>query len=150
MISWFLPSSQTKTHCINSWTSGACLFEPHSVFYVLFLLVALHPFTGIKQVIYLWKAAVNTQLSHVDHCLILAMVLKVFHLKFVQCSSWTSCCFHVELLWCIFVFNFPINFVSVTQMIFSLYKPLSQYIFWLSPTEDLNLQKWYSCRFEVN
>ena len=43
--------------------------ELHSVFHVLFflvylypLLLALHPLTGIEQVIYRWKAAVNTQL----------------------------------------------------------------------------------------
>ena len=83
----------------------------------------------IEQVIYRWKAAVNTQLSRVDRFFILATILKVFHLKFIHYSSRTSCCFHVELLWRIFVFNFPIHFVSVTQMIFSLYKPLSQHIF---------------------
>ena len=84
--------------------------ELHSVFHVLFLLVylyplllALHPLTGIEQVIYRWKAAVNTQLSRVDHFFILATILKVFHMKFIQRSSWTSCCFHVELLWRIFV-----------------------------------------------
>ena len=32
-----------------------------------------------------------------------------FHLKFIQCSSWTSCCFHVKLLWRIFVCNFLIH-----------------------------------------
>ena len=60
---------------------------------------------------------------------ILATILKVFHLKFIQCSRWTSCCFHVELLWRILVCNFLIHFVSVTQMIFFLYKPVSQYFF---------------------
>ena len=30
-------------------------------------------------------------------------MLKVFHLKFIQRSSWTSCYFHVEFLWRIFV-----------------------------------------------
>ena len=48
------------------------LHELHSVFHVLFLLVALHPITGIDQVIYRWKAAVNTQLSRVEHFFILA------------------------------------------------------------------------------
>ena len=75
------------------------------------LLVALHPFTGIDQVIHRWKAAVNTQLSRVDHFFILAMILKVFHLKFIQRSSWTSCYFHVELLW---LFSFVI-FSSIHQ-----------------------------------
>ena len=40
---------------------------------------------------------------------ILSKVVKVSNLKFVQCSSWTSCCFHVELLWCIFICNFLIH-----------------------------------------
>ena len=93
------------------------------------LLVTLHPFTGIEQVIYRWKAVVSTQVSRVNHLFILATILKVFHLKFIQRSSWTSCCFHVELLWRIFVCNFLIHFVSVTQMIFFLYKPFSQYFF---------------------
>ena len=82
----------------------------HSVFHVLCflvylypLLLALHPLTGIEQVIYRWKAAVNTELSRIDHFFIPATILKVFHLKFIQRSSWTSCCFHVELLWRIFV-----------------------------------------------
>ena len=43
-------------------------------FHVLFLLIALHPLTGIEQVIYRWKAAVNTQLSRVDRFFILATV----------------------------------------------------------------------------
>ena len=73
---------------------SACLLELHSVFHVLFLLVdlhpllvALHPLTEIEQVIYRWKAAVDTQLSRVDHFFILATVLKVLHVKFIQCSS---------------------------------------------------------------
>ena len=57
-------------------------------FTYFFLLVALHSLTGIKQVIYRWKAVVNTQLSRVDHFFILATVLNVFHVKFIQCSSW--------------------------------------------------------------
>ena len=84
--------------------------ELHSVFHVIFLLVALHPLlvvvhplTGIEQVIYRRKAAVNTQLSRVDHFFILITILKVFHLKFIQHSSWTSCYFRVEILWRIFV-----------------------------------------------
>ena len=55
--------------------------ELHSIFRVIFLLVALdplllalHPLTGIEQVIYRWKAAVNTQLFRVDHFFILATV----------------------------------------------------------------------------
>ena len=64
------------------------------------------------------------QLSRVDHFFILTTILKVFHLKFIHYNSRTSCCFHVELLWRIFVCNFLIHFVSVTQMIFFLYKPL--------------------------
>lgn len=87
--------------------------ELHFVFQVLFLPVALHPrtgtLTGIEQVIYRWKAAVDTQLSRVDHVFMLATVLKVFHLKFIQCSSWTSSCFRVELPWRIFVCNFLIH-----------------------------------------
>jgi len=96
-------------HSVKNLNFSACLLELHSVFHVFFLLVGLHPLTGIEQVIYRWKAAVNTQLSRVDHFFILATVLKVFHLKFIQCSSWTSCCFHVELLWRIFVCNFLIH-----------------------------------------
>ena len=78
-------------------------------FTCFFLLVALHSLTGIKQVIYRWKAAINTQLFRVDHFFILATVLTVFLVKFIQCSSWTSCCFHVELLWRIFVCKFLIH-----------------------------------------
>jgi len=99
-------------------------------FHVLFflvalhpLLLALHPLTRIEQVIVI----INTQISCVDHFFILVMILKVFHLKFIQCSWWTSCSFHVELLWHIFVCNFLIHPVSVIQMIFFLYKPLWQY-----------------------
>jgi hypothetical protein len=43
---------------------------------------------------------------------------KSFYLKFIQCSSWTSCCFHVELLWRIFVCNFLIH-SSVLQKWYS-------------------------------
>ena len=105
-------AKQIRRKCIawSTWTSVAVLPELHSVFHVLFLLVALHSLTGIKQVIYRWKAAINTQLFRVDHFFILATVLKVFLVKFIQCSSWTSCCFHVGLLWHIFVCNFPIHF----------------------------------------
>ena len=51
------------------------------------LLVALHPLTRIEEVIYRWKAVVNTQLSRINRFFILVMVLKVFHLKFIQRSS---------------------------------------------------------------
>ena len=136
MVGLYRETDSSKMHRMKNLNFSACLLELHSVFHVLFLLVdlhpllvALHPLTGIEQVIYRWKAAVNTQLSHVDHFFILATILKVFHLKFIHCSSWTSYCFHVELLWRIFVCNFLIHFVSVTQMIFFLYKPLSQYFF---------------------
>ena len=84
-----------------------------------FLPVTPKPLTGIVQLIYSWKAAVNTQLSRVDHFFMLVMILKVFHLKFIQHSSWTWCYFHVELLWRIFVCNFLIH--------------------------SLVLHKWYSC-----
>ena len=83
----------------STWTS-LCFFTCY------FLLVALHPLTGIEQVIYRWKAAVNTQLFCLDHFFHTRDGLKDFHLKFIQCSSWTSCCFHVELLWRIFICNF--------------------------------------------
>ena len=102
-------------HHVKNLNFSACVLELHSVFHVFFLVdlhplqVALHPFTGIEQVIYRWKAAVSTQVSRVNHLFILAMILKVFHLKFIQRSSWTSCCFHVELLWRIFVCNFLIH-----------------------------------------
>ena len=99
----------------RTWTSQRVCLN-FTMFFTCFFLVdlhplqvALHPFTRIEQVIYRWKAAVNTQVSHVYYLFILAMILKVFHLKFIQRSSWTSCCFHVELLWCIFVCNFLIH-----------------------------------------
>ena len=100
-------AKQIRRKCIawSTWTSVAFLPELHSIFHVLFLLIALHPLTRIEQVIYRWKAAINSQLSRVDHFFILATILKVFHLKFIQCSSWTSCYFHVELMWCIFICN---------------------------------------------
>jgi hypothetical protein len=60
-------------------------------------------------VIYRWKAAVNTQLFRLDHFFHTRDGLKDIHLKFIQCSSWTSCCFHVELLSRIFVCNFLIH-----------------------------------------
>ena len=103
-------------HRVKNLNFWAYLPELHSIFDVLFLLadvhpllVVLHPLLGIERVIYRWKAAVNMQLSRVDHFFILATILKVFHLKFIQRSSWTSCCFHVELLWRIFVCNFLIH-----------------------------------------
>ena len=81
-------------HRVKNLNFSACLLELHSVFHVLVLLVdlhpllvALHPLTGIEQVIYRWKAAVNTQLSRVDHFFILATISKVFHLKFIKLSS---------------------------------------------------------------
>ena len=97
----------------RTWTSRSVYLNFTLFFHVFFLLVALHPLigilAGIEQVIYRWKAAVNTQLSRVDRYFILATILKLFHVKFIQCISWTSCCFHVELLWRIFVCNFPIH-----------------------------------------
>ena len=106
-------TDSSKMHHVKNLSFSACLLQLHSVFHVLFLLAALQPLTGtltrIKQVIYRWKADVNTQLSRVDRFFIHAAILKVFHLKFIQCSSWTSCCFHVELLWRIFVCNFLIR-----------------------------------------
>ena len=135
---------------------SACLLELHSVFHVLFLLVvlhallvALHPLTGIEQVIYQWKAALNTQLSRVDHFFILATILKVFHLIFIQCRRWTSCCFYVELLWSIFHFYFFIHFFSVTQMVFLLYNPLSQYFFNFLQPRTWTYTNDIPCRFEV-
>ena len=106
----------SKMHRLKNLNFSARVPELHSVFHVIFLLVGLHPllvtlhsFTGIEQVIYRWKAPVSTQVSRVDHLFILVTILKVFHLKFIQRSSWTSWCFHVELLWRIFVCNFFIH-----------------------------------------
>ena len=97
-------------HRVKNLNFSARVPELHSVFHVIFLLVALHPLlvalhplTVFEQVIYRWKTAVNTQLSRVDRFFILVTILKVFHLKFIHYSSRTSCCFHVELLWHIFV-----------------------------------------------
>ena len=77
------PREEPELLGMSTWTS-LC-------FHVLFLLVdlhpllvALHPLTGIEQVIYRWKAAVNTQLSRVDRFFILATILKVFYLKFIR------------------------------------------------------------------
>ena len=106
----------SKMHRVKNLNFSARVPELHSVFHVIFLLVGLHPllvtlhpFTGIEQVIYRWKADVSTEVSCVDHLFILATILKVLHLNFIQRSSWTSCCFHVELLWRIFVCNFLIH-----------------------------------------
>ena len=96
-------------HRVKNLNFSACLHELHSVFHVFFSFVDLHLLTRIEQMISRWKAAVNTQLSRVDRYFILAVILKLFNLKFIQCISWTSWCFHVELLWCIFVCNFPIH-----------------------------------------
>ena len=81
-------------HCVKNLNFSVRVPELHFVFYVIVLLVdihpllvALHPLTGIEQVIYQWKAAVNTQLPHVDHFFIPTTILKVFHLKFIQRSS---------------------------------------------------------------
>ena len=124
-------------HRVKNLNFSACLLELHSVFHVLFLLVAFHSLTRIKQVICRWKAVVNTQLSRVDHFFILATILKVFHLKFIQRSSWTSCCFHVELLRRIFICS------SWTSVLFS---PLSQEFLkslgpstWTSSNKTFNL-----------
>ena len=120
----------------RTWTSRHVYLNFTLFFHVLFLLVALHPLlvalhplTGIEQVIYRWKAIVNTQLSRVDHFFILATVLKVFHAKFIQFSSWTSCCFHVELMWRVFVCNYLIH-SSVLHKWYSFCTKLFQkYIF---------------------
>ena len=98
-----------------------------------FFLVALYPLIGIEQIISRRKAVVNTQLSRVDHFFILATILKVFHLKFIQCSRWTSCCFHVEPLWRIFVCS------SWTSVLFS---PLSQeFLNFIRPSTWTSSQK---------
>ena len=106
---------------------GACTWTS-LCFSRVFLLVALHPLTGtltgIKQVMYQWKADVNTQLSRVDLFLILATILKVFHLKLIHYSSRTSCCFHVELLSRIFVYDFLIH-LSVLHKWYSFCTNLS-------------------------
>ena len=95
-------------HRVKNLNFSACLLELHW-FSRVFLLVDLHPLIEIEQVIYWWKADVNMQLSCVDRFFILATILKVFHLKFIHYSSWTSSCFHVELPWRIFVCNFLIH-----------------------------------------
>ena len=81
-------------HRVKNLNFSARVPELHSVFHVIFLLVGLrpllvtlHPLTGIEQVIYRWKAAINAQLSRVDHFFIIMTVLEVFHVKFIQCSS---------------------------------------------------------------
>ena len=51
-----------------------------------------------------------------------------FHLKFIQYSSWTSCCFQVELLWRIFVCNFLIH-LSVLHKWYLFCTNLSHNIF---------------------
>ena len=70
-------------HRVKNLNFSMRLPELHSIFHVLFLPVDLHPhtgtLTGIEQVIYRWKAAVNTQLSRVDRYFILATILKLFH-----------------------------------------------------------------------
>ena len=92
------PREEPELLGMSTWTS-LCFSRA-------FLSVAFHPLPGtligIEQVIYRWKADVNTQLYRVDHFFILATILKVFHLKFIHYSSRTSCYFHAELLWCIF------------------------------------------------
>ena len=109
------PREEPELLGMSTWTS-LCFSRA-------FLPVALHPLTGtligIEQVIYRWKAAVNTQLSRVDRFFIFATILQVFLLKFIQRGSWTSWYFPVELLWRIFVRNFLIH--------------------------SLVLHKWYSC-----
>ena len=54
--------------------------------------------------------------------------LKVFHLKFIHYSSRTSCCFHVELLWRIFICDFLIH-SSVFHKWYSFCTNLSHNIF---------------------
>ena len=106
-------TDSSKMHRVKNLNFSARVPKLHSVFHVIFLLVGLHPllvtlhpFTGIEQVIYRWKAAVNMQLSRINRFFILATILKVFHLKFIHYGSRTSCCFHVELLSRIFICNF--------------------------------------------
>ena len=64
------PREEPKLLGMSTWTS-LCFSRA-------FLLVAVHPLTGIEHVMYRWKAAVNTQLFRVDHFFILATVLKKF------------------------------------------------------------------------
>ena len=133
---------------MSTWTS-LCFSRAFLLVDLHPLLVALHPLTGIEQVIYRWKAAVNTQLSRVDHFFILATILKVFHLKFIQRSSWTSCCFHVELLWRIFVCNFLIH-SSVLHKWYSFCTNLSHnkfFNFLRRRTWTYNNNKFWPCLF---
>ena len=98
--------------------------ELHSVFHVIFLLVALHPLlvalhplTVIEQVIYRWKSAVNTQLSRVDHFYHTRDDFKSCSSEIHSHSSRTSCCFHVELLW---RFSF-VSFSSISSVLHKWY-----------------------------
>lgn len=106
----YAPREELELLSVCAWTS-LCFSRVFLLLDLHPLLIALHPFTGIEQVIYRWKAAANRQLSRVDCFFILATILKVFHLKFIHYSSWTSCCF--QLNFCD-VFSFII-FSSIHQ-----------------------------------
>ena len=116
MIYAFIANGNTLREVVE--LLGHVCFNPHSVFHVIFLLVGLHsllitlhPFTGIEQVIYRWKAAVSTQVSRVDHLFILATILKVFYLKFIQIVVELPCVFTLNFC---DVFSFVI-FSSIRQ-----------------------------------
>ena len=103
------------------------------------LPITPQPLTRIEQMIYRWKAAINTQLSRVDRFFILATILKVFQLKFIHYNSQTSCCFHVELLWHILVCNFLIH-SSVLHKWYSFCRNLSHKNFWTFSGRALELR----------
>ena len=129
-------TDSSKMHRVKNLNFSACVLELHSVFSRAFLsrssssTACSSPSTHRN-----WADDTPTETccKHATFpCwsfFILNTILKVFHLKFIQCSWWTSWCFHIELLWHIFVCNFLTHLDRGTQMIFLLYKPLSQYFF---------------------
>ena len=115
-------------HRVKNLNFSACLLELHSVFSRAFFARS-SPSTHRN-----WASDIPVESCYKHatfpcwHFFILAMILKVFHLKFIQHSSWTSCCFYVELLWRIFVCNFLIH-SSVLHKWYSFCTNLSHNIF---------------------
>ena len=86
-------TDSSKMHCVKNLNFSACLLELHSVFSRDFFARS-SPSTYRN-----WASDIPME-SYYKHVtfpcwsfFILATVLKVFQLKFIQCSSWTSCCF---------------------------------------------------------
>ena len=91
------------------------------------LLVTLHPLIGIEQVIYQWKAAETRNFP--------VLIIFSYSRRFLKFFIWYSfsvvdelpVVFTLKFGDVFFICNFLIHSSSFTQMVFLLYKPLSQF-----------------------